>query len=192
MKNTKNNRGLTLLLGLLLSSTQVLFSQSYKLNSEKSTMTVSGTSSLHDWVSKVEKITGKGSITMENSKIVDISDLQITVVVQSIKSGKGGMDSKTYEALKEKEHPEIKYTLSSTNKKSSNSISTKGNLTIAGKTKSVDMEIKYQNLSTSISFSGDIQIKMSEYDIKPPTALMGTIKTGDEITVTFTVLFAKN
>jgi len=155
-------------------------------------MTVSGTSSLHDWVSKVEKITGKGSITLENSKIVDISDLQITAVVQSIKSGKGAMDSKTYEALKEKKHPEIKYTLRSTNKKSSNSISTKGNLTIAGKTKSVDVEVKYQNLSTSISFSGDIQIKMSEYDIKPPTALMGTIKTGDEITVTFNVLFTKN
>jgi polyisoprenoid-binding protein YceI len=154
-------------------------------------MTVSGTSSLHDWESNVESLAGSGSIVIENSVIKDVLDLQVTVVVKSIKSGKNGMDKKTYEALKESDHPNIKFSISSISKKSSNTLSSKGKLTIAGKTKSVDMDVKYQLSSNEVSFTGDIKIKMSEYEIKPPTAMMGTIKTGDEITISYTALFSQ-
>ena len=170
----------------------LVLGQSFKLNSEKSTITVSGTSSLHDWESNVESLSGKGLITIENSEVTEVSDLEVTVVVKSIKSGKGGMDKKTYEALKESDHPNITYSISSISRKSSNTLTTRGNLTIAGKTKSENMEVKYQISSNDVSFSGDITIKMSEYEIKPPTAMMGTIKTGDEITISYTALFSKN
>ncbi len=32
---------------------------------------------------------------------------------------------------------------------------------------------------------------MTDFDVKPPTALMGTIKTGDEITIVLNTTFAK-
>jgi hypothetical protein len=36
-----------------------------------------------------------------------------------------------------------------------------------------------------MQISGSKKLKMTEFDMVPPTALMGTIKTGDEVTVTF-------
>ena len=183
---------LPLLLMLIFFNFGIVLSQSFKLNSEKSKMSVSGTSSLHDWESNVESFSGSGLITIENSEIVEVSGLEVTVVAKSIKSGKSGMDKKIYEALKETDYPNIKYSISSISKKSSKTLTTSGNLTIAGKTKSVNMDVEYQLLSKNVSISGKITIKMSEYDIKPPTAMLGTIKTGDEITISYTVLFSKN
>ena len=170
----------------------VLFGQSYKIDSEKSTMSVFGTSSLHDWESTVKKIKGNGSITVENSEITNIKNLVIIIPVKSIKSGKGKMDSNTYNALKEKEYHNIEYSLSSIIKKSSGSLSSKGKLTIGGETKTIDMDVKYKISSTSITFSGEINFKMSNYNIEPPTAMMGTIKTGDEVTISYNVVLTEN
>jgi hypothetical protein len=33
--------------------------------------------------------------------------------------------------------------------------------------------------------TGQLPIRMSDYGIKPPTAMMGTIKTGNDVKVTF-------
>ena len=33
--------------------------------------------------------------------------------------------------------------------------------------------------------TGQLPIRMTDYGIKPPTAMMGTIKTGDDVKVTF-------
>ena len=153
-------------------------------------MTIAGTSTMHDWESDVETITGSASIALEEGAL-SISQLKFSAVVQSIKSGKGGMDSKTYEALKEKEHPKIMYVFSEA-QQAGNTLRTTGNLTIAGKTNAAKMDANYTiNDDGSITLEGSHQVKMTEFDIKPPTAMLGTIKTGDEITISYVVVFRK-
>jgi polyisoprenoid-binding protein YceI len=66
----------------------------------------------------------------------------------------------------------------------STKMSTKGALTIGGVTKIVTMNVQ-ADASSGVSFSGDITFKMSVFEIDPPTAVFGTIKTGDEITIKF-------
>jgi polyisoprenoid-binding protein YceI len=39
----------------------------------------------------------------------------------------------------------------------------------------------------SITFNGSKKIKMTDFGISPPTALMGTMTTGDEVEVIFQV-----
>ena len=39
----------------------------------------------------------------------------------------------------------------------------------------------------SITFSGSKKIKMTDYKLKPPTALLGTLTTGDEVDIHFQV-----
>ena len=53
------------------------------------------------------------------------------------------------------------------------------------------MDVNYEIYSNIIVFRGELTLKMSDYEISPPTALMGTIKTGDEVTIRFSIPFQK-
>jgi len=163
----------------------------YNIEPDKPSMTVSGTSSLHDWESSVEDFKHTADITVDGKALSKINQLEFTVVVKSIKSGHNGMDKKTYEALMESDYPEITYNLISAIPANGNTVKTKGELTIAGKKRMVTMEVNYEILSSIIEFRGELTLKMSDFDISPPTALLGTIKTGDEVTIRFFVPFQK-
>ena len=38
-----------------------------------------------------------------------------------------------------------------------------------------------------MSIVGEKSIKMTSYGVEPPTALLGTIKTGDDLTIKFNI-----
>ncbi len=163
----------------------------YNVEPDGASMTVSGTSSLHDWESTVEDFEHTATVTVEGNTLIKMNQLEFTVPVKSIKSGKGGMDKKTYEALRETDYPTISYNLISAIPQSGNTVTSTGELIIAGKKRKVSMDVNYEIYSNIIVFRGELTIKMSDYEISPPTALMGTIKTGDEVTIRFSIPFQK-
>ena len=67
----------------------------YNVEQDGASMTVSGTSSLHDWESTVEDFEHTATVTVEGNTLIKMNQLEFTVPVKSIKSGKGGMDKKT-------------------------------------------------------------------------------------------------
>ena len=163
----------------------------YHLEQNKASMTVTGTSTIHDWELKVEDIKHTGSMTVERNKLLKINQLDITVAVKSIKSGKDLMDNKTYKALKEANHPAISFNLITTIPAGNNTVTSTGELTIAGKTRKVTMDVRYKLYETFIEFQGELTLKMSDYEITPPAVFMGTIKTGDEVTISFSIPFPR-
>jgi hypothetical protein len=55
------------------------------------------------------------------------------------------------------------------------------------------MPLKYKILPNGdLQFSASKKIKMTEYKMEPPTAMMGTIKVGDEVTVNFDITVTPN
>ena len=67
-------------------------------------------------------------------------------------------------------------------------------LTVAGQAQTVTMDVSGQRLADgSVTAAATIPLKMTDYGITPPTALLGTIKAGDVVKVTFalTVVPAK-
>ncbi len=163
----------------------------YNVEQDGASMTVTGTSSLHNWESTIENFKYTASITVEENTLLKINQLEFTASVKSIKSGKGGMDKKTYKALRETDYPTISYNLISAIPQSGNTVTSTGELIIAGKKRKVSMDVNYEIYSNIIVFRGELTIKMSDYEISPPTALMGTIKTGDEVTIRFSIPFQK-
>lgn len=150
-------------------------------------MTIEGTSTLHDWVSAVNQFTADAEIEVSNNKLVAIPSLQVRIPVKGIKSTKGRiMDNKTYDALKADDHPAILFKLNKMTLKDTNELLAIGELKVAGQTKSVEFPVKYAiHSSGQIEFTGAYALKMTDYKMDPPTALMGSIKTGDEVTVRF-------
>src|ERR1700734_504534 len=106
--------------------------------------------------------------------------------VHSIKSSEGSMmNNNTYKALKADKNPEIIFRITTpvTSIKAglpTTTISVKGNLTIAGVTNPVTMQVNASIQDhTVLSFEGSQIIKMSDYGVTPPTAFFGMLKTGN-------------
>ena len=106
------------------------------------------------------------------------------------------MDNKTYNALKSEEHPNILFNLDNSEVKSIANKNTKefvvtatGDLTIAGFTKNITLDMNCQKLDNNrFSCKGSYPINMTEYEVVPPTAMFGQIKTGKDVTIDFELI----
>lgn len=143
---------------------------------------VEGTSTLHEW--KMEGAAIHGSIDSTTPKAV------VTIPIASIKSAHTKMDKLMAEALKARQHPEIRYELTEAaipaNPPASFLMKTRGRLTIAGVTRDLDMDVHgARGNDGRYILTGQAPVKMTTFGIKPPVAMMGTIRTGDDVKVTF-------
>jgi len=163
------------------------------------TVTIDGTSNLHNWNETVGKVSGKGMVDFTAGKTFTIKSFNIIMQVSSISSDAGStMNNKTYKALKQDKFPEIIFSLSQPviaipSGATAYTVMAKGMLTIAGVTKPVTIPIKItEDAAKKISIDGAQQVKMTDYGIDPPTALFGVLKTGDGITINFKTTFLLN
>jgi len=168
--------------------TGCLQAQSLKVNSKTSTMTIYGTTNVHDFKSKVTQI--KGEVVVSSSK--KIQSLNVEIPVRSIKSGEKGMDTKTYEAFNEGKFPTISFQLVDASSLQINgddiSVTVTGNLTMAGTTRKISFKTTGKNLKPgAYEFKGSIALKMTDFKMKPPTAMLGVMKVGDAITLKFDI-----
>lgn len=188
MKNAHYIIALTL---IFVSVSCATFAQSTYQIASDSKMVIQGTSSLHDWESDVTKLEGKAQLQLQNQQ-PQFQSFSLTIPVESIKSGKSAMDKNTYEALKEDDYPNIQFTLKEIKNAGQGKIKASGNLSIAGTTQPVTLSADYDvNNPNQISLEGSHSFKMTEFGIDPPTAVFGTIKTGDEITIAYTLQLSK-
>jgi polyisoprenoid-binding protein YceI len=186
----KTKRLLIAMLAVLLFQPALVSAQTVKVKSYK--MTVAGTSSLHDWESEVGKLECSASYLIAGNTLTDIKSAVLKIPVQSIKSTKGKiMDNKTYEAFNYEKYPWITFTLSSEKIDASGSTAQMaGTLTMAGRMQAIDVVTTYRLLPNGdLQFTGSKKIKMTEFNMEPPTAMMGTIKVGDEVVVSFNIIF---
>ncbi len=157
---------------------------------------IKGTSNLHDWEMVVEKVQGNMNADVKGSEIVSINSLTLSVDANSITSGKSIMDSKTYKALKTDLYPVIQFSLSEISEIKTGGkqqlITARGILSVAGIKKNIPVKATGMLRNDgSLSFSGSKTLKMTDFNIEPPTAVLGTLKTGDTINIEFDVLFKK-
>ncbi|MEO0556285.1 MAG: YceI family protein [Bacteroidota bacterium] len=168
----------TLLLGLSMSQ--------IKLDGEKSKLTVTGTSSLHDWEMDVNEFKVSGDIS--DSKI---SNLLVEVTSESLKSGKSTMDKKAHDAVQSKDYPFIKFS-ASTLSLSSGQIQGPGILEIGGEKRDMNFQAEIvHETSTEMQLKGALSFKLTDFNIAPPTALFATLKTGDEVQVNYEIYLLK-
>jgi polyisoprenoid-binding protein YceI len=167
---------------------------------DKSSMQIEGTSTIHDWTCDVQEINADISFAVSEANISPVESLSLTVPVKKIESGKGGMNKKIYEALKEKKHSNISFKLSTSEVATSGTngngssfrLMANGMLSIAGVTREISFPVdgSVQDNDT-YKFAGNYEINMKDYNVDPPTAVFGTIKSGELVTVSFELFIAK-
>ena len=183
----------------LVSFSQVALAQStYLISDSKSNdMKLSGTSSLHDWDMNAHAFTGKAEFDFKKDDdqiLVGLNSLTFSLPVINLKSDKKGLDKNAYEALHTGKYKNIAYTLLTAKvtpqKDNKFLVKATGNLTIAGVTKETEMDVHcVVNTNGTITCTGSDKLNMTDYNVKPPTFMLGAMKTGDGITLEFNVVY---
>jgi polyisoprenoid-binding protein YceI len=158
-----------------------------------SKITIDGTSTIHEW--KVECLAVGGFIELDPAFDADLKTIQsqpkveVVIPVRQLKSGKKAMDNVMYDALKQKDNPQIKYRLLELTPKAGGSagqFDAKGELTISGVMRTNNMPVTFERVDkTKLKVHATTGLKMSDYGIQPPSpALVGAlIKTGNDVTL---------
>lgn len=169
----------------------------YSLDQGKSTMRVEGTSTVHDWEMDAGGLKCNMLATLENDKIVKIDEVLFSCPAEKILSDNSIMDGKTQDALKAEDYPVINFkmesveTLNHSGDKFSGEMS--GIVKIAGVAKNVRIKFSGASITgNTIQVKGTIPLKMSDFNMKPPVAMFGALKTGNEVKVNYDLYFKRN
>ena len=162
-----------------------------------SELTIEGTSSLHDFHCKTNKLNAYVDVdpgyTKDLTKVArPIAAVKVNIVVKTLTCGNGQMDRNMYNTLKADENQLIKYTLSGydildgTASPSAFTANTTGTLVVAGQEKPIAMKINAERLSDGKAVAqGEQKLRMSDFGISPPSFMFGRLKVGDQIKVKF-------
>jgi len=190
----------SLALTALLTVAGSLHAQSVRLAvGPESKLWIEGGSNLHDWSCKASSI--DAAIEVDESFVktttvasTSLKKVQVKVPVRNLKCGNGKMDNNLYKALKADDAPEISYILATFDvvpgaAKDSFTVKAVGALTVAGTEKTVNMDVTAARLPDGgVRAEGALALLMTDFGVKPPTALLGTLRTDNKITVKFSLL----
>lgn len=158
-----------------------------------------GDSTLHKWDSTATAVSM--TLTLKDGapaglaaavKASAVKGMEVVIPVASLKSGENGLDKNMRKTLSANKFPNILYKLTKYELGKAEAgvvpAKTTGELTIAGQTKMVSIDVEFRPGPDGVSVKGSYALNMSDYGIKPPTLMLGTIKVRDPVTVRFDLL----
>ena len=156
---------------------------------------VDGTSTVRSWSCKATRIdatvetTGPGATgaVLQGEKAVKGVDVRIPVA--QLDCSNGTMNEHMRKALKARDHQAIAFTVTGYDvaKGAAGVTGTlKGELTLSGVTKPISIQAAGAPAADgTLHVTGSHELTMSDYGIKAPTLMLGTMKVGDKVKVSF-------
>jgi polyisoprenoid-binding protein YceI len=171
---------------------------------EKSTLVLEGDSTLHAFTSKTSTFKFASTLVSNTpsslatwEKIAAQKALRsftLRIPVTSLQSETSGLDENLYKELKADTHPEITFTMQSYEfspaQAGNSSLSVAGELAIAGTTKQVKITANTSTAEDVLQMKGKTELKMSDFNISPPTMMLGMVKVEDKVTINFDMYLA--
>ncbi len=151
-----------------------------------------------EWTVYATEIQGEVSVTLSEGGGAmhgQVESASLVVPMRMIKSKKSSlMDRTMYKAMMATQHPEVTYELTDVETMDVTSDTTAilvvgGNLTLGPETNDVQVSvIATMREDGTVAFTGSHPLLISDYGLTPPTAMFGSLRTGDEVRVRFEVL----
>ena len=120
-----------------------------------------------------------------------IRAVRITVPAEKLECGNGTMNEHMRKAIKLRDNPTIEFTMSGYDvSKGADGVSgtLTGTLKLGGVTKTVSIPAAAKTDGGTLRVTGAYELKMSDFDLTPPSLMFGRIKVRDDLTVKFDVL----
>jgi polyisoprenoid-binding protein YceI len=119
-----------------------------------------------------------------------LKSVDVVIPVKSLSCGNKGLEENMFKTLKADKFPEIRYQMSTYEIASAadNQVTLKsvGTLTVAGQQKQIEMIVKTDRSADGKAVAvGTQSLLMTDFGIKPPVFMLGALKTGNKIVVSF-------
>ena len=121
-----------------------------------------------------------------------VSTVEVTVPAEKLDCRNGTMNEHMRKAIKAKEFPTVvfratSYDLARTSE--SVGVTLNGSLTLGGVEKAITVQAQAKpGADGALIVAGTRQVRMSEFGLKPPTLMLGTMRVDEKITVGFEVV----
>lgn len=152
---------------------------------------VEGGSTVRDWSCDASEFTSSLNTTGESevSKLIDAA--VVTIPVGKLECGNGTMNGHLRKALKADQNPNMEFRLKSYRIVGDQAVML-GSLSMAGVARDIEMAGKVETEGDLLRISGSTPITMSEWGVRPPSLMLGTMKVRDDVTVGFNVTLKQN
>jgi len=121
-----------------------------------------------------------------------VSKVEVTVPVERLDCRNGTMNEHMRKALKAKEFPTVVFRAEAYDLVRSNdsiAVTMTGSLTLGGVEKPITIKAQAKpGANGALVVSGTREVRMTEFGLKPPTLMLGTMKVDDRVTVGFDVV----
>lgn len=125
-----------------------------------------------------------------------LPEFTLRIPVSAFRCGNRAMESDMRRALKAQDHPSIEFALRELRGGIRHDIDAgtyaariAGDLSLAGVTRRLEISVSAVRLSpTQFRLRAALPLRMTEFGVKPPTALFGAIRARDDLTVRFDLL----
>jgi len=173
-----------------------------------STLWLEGTSTMHDFESRTSAVSLSFTRDPAAAEPADpaafealvrdsaITGLDVEIPVDSLHSGKSGLDKNLEKALRAAQNPAIRFHLSHYAWKPAGAspdsfeIEAKGTLNVAGKDQPVTLAAHARRVASGLWVDGTQELLMTSFDVQPPKLMFGALKVGDRITVHYRLLLS--
>jgi polyisoprenoid-binding protein YceI len=149
--------------------------RAFKCEAKSVSTQLSGVEGLHS-IDRLEKANVSGAASL---------------LVVSLDCANKTMNEHMRDALKMRQHPEIKLSLRSIQLGARNGdrieVAVSAELTLAGQTKAIVLKGQARETEKGLTVQGLHALKMTEYGITPPSLMLGTMRVFDEVKIGFSL-----
>lgn len=175
---------------LLVAGAAALGAQSARIDViPASSITVDGSSNVHEWHLTSATFTTRIEMATPVEAAAKVQSVTLDIPVTTLKSGKGGLDKNAYKALNATLHPNITFKMtnySAVPSATGAKATVKGLLTVNGVEREVTLDANISgDARTGLKAVGTTRFLMTDFGVKPVTALLGAIRTANDVEITF-------
>lgn len=194
---TTTTAALALAMGVTFVATAAAQDTTAPLAIKSAKLTIDGTSNVHDWsasttavrVTQAKLAAGVGGPSFWDAVVKPgaVEAFEVTIPATKLTSPRSGLDKNMYKALKTDQHPDIVFRLKSLTPKAGTpgAFTAAGTLRVAGVEKAVDLDVTLGRSTQGLVVKGTTKVLMTDFGIEPPKALLGTVRSAPDVTITF-------
>lgn len=193
MHNLRINITLLLLsIGLIFGT---VYAQDININQDKSRLWIEGSSNVNKFQCSAARYNTQVQPPTKDTTV----EVDVDVAVEGFDCGKRRMNRDLHETLLSNRHPFITFEYLSTESMTYSEetdtydLMVNGALTVAGHTNKITFPLTAEMLEDgTIKATGQTDLKMTAYNVEPPSALLGLVRVNDELTVHFELIASLN
>jgi len=159
---------------------------------------IDGTSTVNSFTCAASEVAGHGVVkaTESPSQHTDLN-AEVVIPVRAFDCGVRQMNRDMYEALKGQTHPAVRFAVDRAQLLPAppyaewTPVKVWGTITLAGEQRPVTVTAQGQRLGDGrVRVQGQHALRMTDFDITPPTGLLGLVRAHDDIVVRFDLIAA--